>query len=245
MAAKSRPYNFLNDNKGLTQRQTLVLFMSLIQRFMRFFFHLLYHTFAFTYDLVAATVSFGKWKDWTNTVLPFIKGTHILELGHGPGHLQRILHDLKLDSVAMDESAQMGILAKRRIGKSHKLTRGLAQQFPFASNSFDCVISTFPTEYIFRTETLSEIRRCLSDEGRLIVLPVAWPKNGFLKWLHRVTGESPVELLASSKTRMQEPFVNAGFDVKVEIVELQSSTSMVIIANNKRKEYVKKIKRTS
>jgi ubiquinone/menaquinone biosynthesis C-methylase UbiE len=206
-------------------------FMNIIQRFMRFFFRLLYHPFAFTYDLVAAIVSFGKWKDWTQSVIPLINGTRILELGHGPGHLQRILLDLKLDSVAMDESAQMGTLAKRNIGKPHKLTRGLAQHVPFANDSFDCVISTFPTEYIFNAQTLSEIRRCLSDRGRLIVLPVAWTKSGFLKWLYKVTGETPVDGQTSIREKLTRPFINAGFETKVEIVELQSSTLMIIVAN--------------
>jgi ubiquinone/menaquinone biosynthesis C-methylase UbiE len=205
--------------------------MNLIQRFMRVFFHLLYHPFAFAYDLVAATVSFGKWKNWIQAVLPFIEGTRILELGHGPGHLQRTLLDLNLDPVAMDESAQMGILAKRRLGNLHKLTRGLAQQLPFANHSFECVISTFPTEYIFNAQTLSEISRCLSDRGRLIVLPVAWPKSGFLKWLYRVTGESPADEQTSIQSKMKEPFINAGFKTKVEIVELQSSILMIIVAN--------------
>ena len=205
--------------------------MNLIQRFMRVFFHLLYHPFAFAYDLVAAAVSFGKWKNWIQAVLPFIEGTRIFELGHGPGHLQRILLDLNLDPVAMDESAQMGILAKRNIGNLHKLTRGLAQQLPFANNSFDCVVSTFPTEYIFNAQTLSEIGRCLSDGGRLIILPVAWPKSGFLKWLYRVTGENPVDGQASTQAKMQEPFINADFETKIEIVELQSSTLMIIVAN--------------
>ena len=198
---------------------------------MRVFFHLLYHPFAFAYDLVAAAVSFGKWKNWIQAVLPFIEGTRIFELGHGPGHLQRILLDLNLDPVAMDESAQMGILAKRNIGNLHKLTRGLAQQLPFANNSFDCIVSTFPTEYIFNAQTLSEISRCLSDRGRLIVLPVAWPKSGFLKWLYRVTGESPADEQTSIQSKMMEPFVNAGFKTKVEIVELQSSILMIIVAN--------------
>jgi ubiquinone/menaquinone biosynthesis C-methylase UbiE len=198
---------------------------------MRFFFRLLYHPFAFTYDLVATIVSFGKWKDWTKSVIPYISGTHILELGHGPGHLQRILLDLKLDSVAMDESAQMGTLAKRNIDKPHKLTRGLAQQLPFANDSFDCILSTFPTEYIFNAQTLSEIRRCLSDRGRLIVLPVAWPKSGFLKWLYKVTGETPVDGQTSLREKMTRPFIDAGFETKVETVELQSSTLMIIVAN--------------
>ena len=198
---------------------------------MRIFFHLLYHPFAFAYDLVAATVSFGKWNDWVREILPFITGTRILELGHGPGHLQRILLNLNLDPVAMDESAQMGILAKRRIGNRHKLARGLAQQLPFANNSFDCVISTFPTDYIFHTQTLSEIRRCLSDGGRLIVLPVAWPKSGFLKWLYQVTGESPMDGQESYRLKIQTPFTNAGFYTEVKIVEVQSGILIIVIAN--------------
>ena len=205
--------------------------MNLVYKFMRIFFHLLYHPFAFAYDLVAATVSFGKWNDWVREILPFITGTHILELGHGPGHLQRILLDLNLDSVAMDESAQMGILAKRRLSNRHKLARGLAQQLPFANNSFDCVVSTFPTEYIFHAQTLSEIRRCLSDGGRLIVLPVAWPKSGFLKWLYQVTGESPMDGQESYRLKIQAPFTNAGFDTEVKIVEVQSGILIIVIAN--------------
>ncbi|MDO8754211.1 MAG: hypothetical protein Q7J80_09995, partial [Anaerolineales bacterium] len=105
--------------------------MKYVERFMRFFFHLLYHSFAFTYDLVAAIVSFGGWNDWVLSILPFIAGTRILELGHGTGHLQRILLTLRhgsgrdrgLFAVAIDESAQMGTLAKRRLGNAHTVLR--------------------------------------------------------------------------------------------------------------------------
>ncbi|MFN8382612.1 MAG: methyltransferase domain-containing protein [Anaerolineales bacterium] len=204
--------------------------MKLIPRFMRLFFHLLYHPFAFTYDLVAATVSFGNWKNWVYSILPFIKGTYILEMGHGPGHLQRLLLDSGLATVAIDESTQMGRIAKRRLGASQKLTRGLAQALPYQSGIFDTIISTFPTEYIFQEKTLSEVKRCLSDGGRLIVLPVAFPKSGFLQWLYKVTGESPAELTESIKTRSLQPFLNAGFQAEVEIVEVKSSTLLVIIA---------------
>ena len=198
---------------------------------MRVFFHLLYHPFAFAYDLVAATVSFGNWKDWTKAVLPFIKGNRILELGHGPGHLQRILLDLKLDSVAIDESAQMGILARRNIGSHHKLTRGLAQQLPFSNKAFDTIIATFPTEYIFHAQTLSEIGRCLSDGGRLVVLPAAWPKSSLLKWLYQITGESPAGGYESYRSKIQTPFTNAGLEIEVNMIEVQSSILMIITAN--------------
>ena len=199
---------------------------------MRFFFNLLYHPFAFTYDLVAWVVSFGKWNDWVLSIFPHIEGTRLLELGHGPGHLQRFLLDRGLSPVALDESTQMGRIAKRRLGTRHKLSRGLAQSLPFASGSFDTVVSTFPSEYIFDPRTLTEIKRVLSSDGKLIVLPAAFPSNGFLKWLYKVTGESPEALDDALKERLRTPFVRAGFEVEMKLVEMTSSTLVLLLARN-------------
>ena len=204
--------------------------MNLIQRFMRVFFSLLYHSFAFTYDLVAATVSFGRWKDWVHSILPFIEGTRVLELGHGPGHLQRNLLDRGLVAVAIDESAPMGTLAKRRLGSSQKLARALAQKIPFASKSFDSILSTFPSEYIFDSQTLSEARRVLRSNGKLIVLLAAWPNNSLLAWLFKVTGESPSDAYGSIKSKTQEAFILADFKSEIKIVEVKSGNLLFVIA---------------
>lgn len=200
---------------------------------MRFFFHLLYHPFAFSYDLVAAVVSFGNWKDWVFSILPWIEGTRILELGHGPGHLQRLFLNRGLFPVAIDESAQMGRTAKRRLGPSHKLTRGLAQALPFQSESFDSLVATFPSEYIFDLRTFSAARRVLRNRGRFIVLLAAWPKNPFLAWLFKVTGESPSEAEESIKSKIKEQLADTGFNLQVEIVEVKSSKLLMIVATKK------------
>ncbi len=202
-----------------------------MRRFMRFFFNLLYHPFAFTYDLVAWVVSFGKWKNWVYSVLPLIEGTDILELGHGPGHLQRLLLDRGLSPVAIDESTQMGRLAKRRLGVNGKLTRGIAQALPYPNETFDTIVSTFPSEYIFDPQTLSEVKRVLRNRGRLIVLPMAFPTDGFLKWLYKVTGESPAVLDESIKERLTGPFLQAGFQVDIQLLELQSSQLVILLAS--------------
>lgn len=202
----------------------------LMRKFMRAFFRLLYHPFAFAYDFVAAFVSFGQWKNWGRSILPFISGTRILELGFGPGHLQRFLSSRGLTLFGLDESSQMAGLAKRRVGARQQLTRGIAQALPYPNQAFDCVISTFPTEYIFDNQTLAEIKRVLRNGGRLIVLPAAFPKSGFLQWLYRITGESPAALNAALQTKLKEPFIRAGFDVQVEIVEVKSSQLLVVIA---------------
>lgn len=202
---------------------------------LRFFFRMLYHQFAFAYDFVAATVSLGQWKNWVSSILPLIAGTHILEIGHGPGHLQRILLSRKLFPVAIDESAAMGRLAQRNTDGKATLTRALAQGLPFANKSFDTIVSTFPAEYIFEQQTLSEVQRCLSDGGRFIVLPVALqrgrkPLERVMSLLFRVTRQSPVDPLEEVKEKLRAPFVEAGFDVDVQELPIKSSLLLVILA---------------
>jgi ubiquinone/menaquinone biosynthesis C-methylase UbiE len=231
-----------------------------VKSILRLFFRLLYHQFAFTYDLVAAAVSFNRWKDWVGSVIPFIEGNRILEIGHGPGHLQRILLTLRhgsgqarnLFAVGIDESAQMGRLAKRNLTRRSSslqlsqeanfpspsrpdytqinLTRGVGQHLPFQDESFETVVATFPTEYITDPGTLAEVKRCLSNGGRFIVLPVAWPKDRFLDWLFKVTSQSPTEAMEFVKSRLREPCVRVGFKTEIQTVDVHSSTLLIVLA---------------
>ncbi|MBV6396189.1 MAG: Ubiquinone/menaquinone biosynthesis C-methyltransferase UbiE [Anaerolineales bacterium] len=207
--------------------------MDHLARFLRFFFHHLYHGLAFTYDLVAAAVSFGHWRDWIRAVIPFIEGKRVLELGHGPGHLQRFMLELGLDSAGLDESAQMGRLARRRMAGARLpvcLARGAAQRLPFPAGTFDSVVSTFPSEYIFDERTLREAHRVLKSSGRLIVLPAGWPKNPFLGWLYRATGESPGGTREAAQQNWMRPFYRAGFKTEARILEVQSGTLLILLA---------------
>lgn len=147
--------------------------MNLRLSLLRFFFHHLYHTFAWAYDTVAAVVSLGQWKDWIEEVRPYLSGSPLLELGHGPGHLQRSLRDLGRVAVGIDESAAMGRLARRRLRTAKHpplLVRGLAQALPFPPATFDTVVATFPAEYILDGRTAAETLRVLKTGGRLVVL---------------------------------------------------------------------------
>jgi ubiquinone/menaquinone biosynthesis C-methylase UbiE len=223
-----------------------------VKSLLRLFFRLLYHEFAFTYDLVAAAVSFNRWKDWVMSVVPFIEGKRVLEIGHGPGHLQRILLSRNLFAIGIDESAQMGRLAKRNLTRRSSslrlsqqanspslfepdytqinLTRGVGQHLPFPDESFDTILATFPTDYITDRGTLAEVQRCLADGGRFIVLPVAWPKNQLLDWLFKVTRQSPTEAMEVVNFRLREPFVHAGFKTEIRTVDVQSSTLLIVLA---------------
>jgi ubiquinone/menaquinone biosynthesis C-methylase UbiE len=221
----------------------------IMKTLLRLFFRLLYHQFAFTYDLVAAAVSLNRWKNWVTSVLPFIEGPRVLEIGHGPGHLQRLLLSRGLLAIGLDESAQMGRLARRNLKRSLRtqagspaevarrntytqirLARGVAQALPFPEETFDTVVATFPTEYITDPATLAEIQRCLRAGGRLVVLPVALPKNRLLDGLFKVTHQRPAEALEVIQSRLREPFAAAGFETEVRILDTESGILLIVLA---------------
>jgi len=144
--------------------------------------------------------------------------------------LQRFQLSQGLTAVAMDESTSMGRLTKRKTADSARLTRGLAQHLPFCDKSFDSIITTFPAEYITDPQTLLEAKRCLSDGGRFIVLPVAIPKNQFLFWLFKVTSQASSDALKVVREKLSEPFIKSEFDVEAHVLEIKSATLIVIIA---------------
>ena len=218
---------------------------------LRFFFRLLYHEFAFTYDLVAATVSLGRWKDWVLSVLPFVQGMRILEIGHGPGHLQRALLERNLLAVGIDASSQMGRLAKRNLrhfvqsnaDRSESplaytqinLTRGISQSLPFPAESFDTLVATFPSEYIFDPKTLAEAQRVLAGNGRFIILPGATilgrgVMDRAMALLFRITGETPPNLAEVLRERTKQSFATAGFHIELHEVEVRSSMVFILVA---------------
>ena len=208
--------------------------MSLLAAPLELFFKLLYNQFAWCYDWVAAIVSIGRWNDWVSAVIPHLSGTRILELGHGPGHLQLRLANHNFRTYGIDASRQMGRLAYHRLrgsGFSPRLVNGLGQRLPFVDGVFDQVVATFPSGYIFEAVTLSGIFQVLVPGGTLVVLPYAWiGRNNILDRLaasvFRITGQAP-----DWNTRLAEPFIAAGFEIKLIDKHLASSEVMVIIAS--------------
>lgn len=210
-------------------------------RLLRFFFYHFYHAFAWTYDFVATLVSVGRWRGWVLSVLPYLDGPRVLELGHGPGHLQVAASQTGLTVFGIDESRQMSRMAYSRLIRSGlrlRLSRGYAQNLPFEAGCFDTVVATFPTEYIFDPRTLTDIRRVLRPGGKLVVVPVAWIGGKTLPdraaaWLFRVTNQgSP--LTEEARERIKAHFTEAGFEVQIETLEKRSSTVLVILASRDR-----------
>jgi SAM-dependent methyltransferase len=124
----------------------------------------------------ASTVPFaGQWRVWQRLSLPRITGHDVLELGCGLGDLLADIIDAGYNCRAVELSPQMVAAARdtlqhRHPGNKNWVLQGSAQHLPFSATSFDTVVSTFPSEYIYDPETIAEVERVLRPGGRLIVI---------------------------------------------------------------------------
>jgi SAM-dependent methyltransferase len=124
----------------------------------------------------ASTVPFaGQWRTWQRLALPRLQGHDVLELGCGLGDLLADMLAAGYDCHAVEHSPAMvaaarDTLRKRKVGASTYVIQGSAQSLPFSDETFDNVVSTFPSEYIYDRDTISEIKRVLRPGGRVIIV---------------------------------------------------------------------------
>ena len=144
-------------------------------RIVRVLFEMLYRNR--TLYWLASTIPFaGQWRRWQRLVLPRLAGTDILEIGCGIGTLLGDMTQAGYTCRAVDRSPQMVAAARSELrrrgfaGGTAHVVQADVRRLPFSDGSFDTVVSTFPTEYIFDPQTAHEIARVLRPGGRLVVV---------------------------------------------------------------------------
>jgi ubiquinone/menaquinone biosynthesis C-methylase UbiE len=207
---------------------------------LKFAFYLLYHQLAWTYDSVAKIVSVGNWNTWVQTVIPYISDDPVLELGHGPGHLQNALVEHGYRSYGLDASPYMSRMAQKRLrhlGIMSKLILGRSEALPFADHTFPTVVATFPSEFIMQPQTLREVWRILSPDGQLLILPVTWiTGKSWLErlaaWLFRITGQSSPQAwkITDDKYYTKITYISdIGYTYAQQLIDLPSSTVFLLV----------------
>ena len=199
-----------------------------------FLWRLLYNNSAHMYEFLSLCVSLGRWRAWCRASIPFLQRKRVLELAHGPGHLLIALKRAGYEPWGIDLSPRMVKRARRRLRRARisvPLVRCRAQALPFVSGSFDEVVATFPTDYIFDADTIREVARVTTERGRLVAVVGAQHKGlqpdlHFVEWLRHAMGEG-----GSREERRKSPFVQAGMKTRIEHKSVGGGMVTLIIAD--------------
>jgi ubiquinone/menaquinone biosynthesis C-methylase UbiE len=147
-------------------------------------FERLYRELAWAYDAVSWLVSGGRWRQWQRATIPYLVGNRILDVGTGPGHLLSDLRDAGFSAYGLEFSPAMWRQARqalRKHGLSGLLVGGDACRMPFADETFDSLVLTFPPPFVREPAFWGEAERVLRAGGRVVVVEGAhsntrlWP----------------------------------------------------------------------
>jgi len=135
-----------------------------------------YATLSKYYDLIMTPL----WKMWLKKVLPFIKGSKVLEVSFGTGFLMTQYAD-RFDTYGIDFSREMIQITKGKLEKqnlSASISKGNVEHLPFANNTFDTLVNTMAfTGYPNGEKALDEMRRVLKKNGKLLLMDFDYPAN--------------------------------------------------------------------
>ena len=124
---------------------------------------------------------FPLWKKWIKKIIPHIRGEMILEVSFGSGYLMTQYASSKYLIYGIDYNEKMLAITNRKMNKLNmnaQLFQGSVENLPFPDNTFDTVINTMAfTGYPDGNKAMSELKRVLKKDGRLLIVDFDYPKN--------------------------------------------------------------------
>jgi SAM-dependent methyltransferase len=94
------------------------------------------------------------------------RGSQVLEIGSGPGHVADMLVQAGASVTGVDFSSKMVEVAQSRYPEI-TFRQADAEQLPFEATSFDAVVANFVVHHLARPETVfREVNRVLKPGGR-------------------------------------------------------------------------------
>lgn len=118
------------------------------------------------------------------------KGMNILDVGCGTGTHLELYQRYGCHLYGIDLSPSMLDVARARLGDSARLELGDATSMPYENHEFDliiCMLSLHEMAQPTRSGVLSEMKRVLKDDGRILLIDFhPGPYQLFQGWISKV-----------------------------------------------------------
>ncbi len=118
-------------------------------------------------------------------------GMSVLDVGCGTGTHLGLYRQAGCEVFGIDSSPAMLEVARQKLGERATLQKGDASQMPYSNGTFDLVVVTLTLHEMpnpTRSAVMSEIKRVLKKDGRILVIdyhpgPIRFPKGWLFKGL--------------------------------------------------------------
>ena len=139
------------------------------------------------YDFLNDLLSLGRTKAWRKVVTSIIgpkPGLKILDIAAGTGSSTRPLVDAGADVIALDFSAGMIEIGRKR-QKDIKFVQGDALNLPFEENVFDVTTISFGLRNTSNIDSaLKDSLRVTKSGGKIVIAEFSHPSNSIFRFIY-------------------------------------------------------------
>jgi demethylmenaquinone methyltransferase/2-methoxy-6-polyprenyl-1,4-benzoquinol methylase len=139
------------------------------------------------YDFLNDLLSLGRTKAWRKMVTSIIgpkPGLKILDIAAGTGSSTRPLVDAGADVIALDFSAGMIEIGRKR-HKDIKFVQGDALNLPFEENVFDVTTISFGLRNTSNIDSaLKDSLRVTKSGGKIVIAEFSHPSNSIFRFIY-------------------------------------------------------------
>ena len=139
------------------------------------------------YDFLNDLLSLGRTKAWRKVVTSIIgpkPGLKILDIAAGTGSSTRPLVDAGADVIALDFSAGMIEIGRKR-HKDIKFVQGDALNLPFEENIFDVTTISFGLRNTSNIDSaLKDSLRVTKSGGKIVIAEFSHPSNSIFRFIY-------------------------------------------------------------
>lgn len=170
------------------------------------------------YDFLNDLLSLGRTKAWRKVVTSIIgpkSGLKILDIAAGTGSSTRPLVDAGADVIALDFSAGMIEIGRKR-HKDIKFVQGDALNLPFEENVFDVTTISFGLRNTSNIDSaLKDSLRVTKSGGKIVIAEFSHPSNSIFRFIYLNYLMKAIPIISKKISKNPEAYIYLAESIRV------------------------------